>query len=124
PFKPDNSPRIVMPGRHFLQIPGPTNVPDRVLRAMHRPMEDHRSAAHPELTLSILRRLPKVLKQERGECFVFPSSGTGMWEAALVNTQHPGARLLAVRLGQFSHLFIQTARNLGFQVDVLEVPWG
>ena len=87
-------------------------------------MEDHRSTTHPELTLSILERLPKVLRQERGECFVFPSTGTGMWEAALVNTLDPGARLLAVRFGQFSHLFIQVARNLGFNVDVIEVPWG
>jgi alanine-glyoxylate transaminase / serine-glyoxylate transaminase / serine-pyruvate transaminase len=113
-----------MSGRHFLQIPGPTNVPDRILRAMHRAQEDHRSSAHPALTKGILERLPRILRQEHGQCFVFPSSGTGMWEAALVNTQDPGARLLAIRFGQFSHLFIQTARNLGFNVDVIEVPWG
>jgi alanine-glyoxylate transaminase/serine-glyoxylate transaminase/serine-pyruvate transaminase len=91
---------------------------------MHRAQEDHRSSAHPALTNGILERLPKVIRQEQGQCFVFPSSGTGMWEAALVNTLDPGARLLALRFGQFSHLFIQTARNLGFNVDVIEVPWG
>jgi alanine-glyoxylate transaminase / serine-glyoxylate transaminase / serine-pyruvate transaminase len=113
-----------MAGRHFLQIPGPTPIPDRLLRAMHRASEDHRSSAFPALTRSILSRLPKIVNQTTGEHFVFPSSGTGMWEAALVNTQQSGARLLAVRFGQFSHLFIQTARNLGYTVDVIEAPWG
>ena len=113
-----------MAGRHFLQIPGPTPVPDRLQRAMHRQMEDHRSSAFPALTRSILSRLPQVVHQTQGEAFVFPASGTAMWEAALVNTQAPGARLLAVRFGQFSHLFIQTARALGYTVDVIEEPWG
>ena len=113
-----------MAGRHFLQIPGPTPVPDRLQRAMHRAMEDHRSSAFPALTRSILSRLPQVVHQTKGEPFVFPATGTAMWEAALVNTMNPGARLLAVRFGQFSHLFIQTARALGYQVDVIEEPWG
>ena len=103
-----------MAGRHFLQIPGPTPIPDRLLRAMHRASEDHRSSAFPTLTHSILSRLPQVVNQTKGEHFVFPSSGTGMWEASLINTLDPGSRLLAVRFGQFSHLFIQTARNLGY----------
>lgn len=113
-----------MAGRHFLQIPGPTPVPDRLLRAMHRAMEDHRSSAFPALTRSILSRLPQVVHQTKGEPFVFPATGTAMWEAALVNTVNPGGRLLAVRFGQFSHLFIQTARALGYQVDVIEEAWG
>jgi len=113
-----------MAGRHFLQIPGPTPVPDRLQRAMHRQMEDHRSAAFPAFTRSILSRLPQVVHQTTGEAFVFPATGSAMWEAALVNTVNPGARLLAPRFGQFSHLFIQTAKNLGYQVDVLEEPWG
>ncbi|MCC6243628.1 MAG: aminotransferase class V-fold PLP-dependent enzyme [Gemmatimonadaceae bacterium] len=113
-----------MAGRHFLQIPGPTPIPDRLLRAMHRASEDHRSSQFPTLTHSILSRLPQVVNQTTGQHFVFPSSGTGMWEAALVNTIEAGSRLLAVRFGQFSHLFIQTARNLGYRVDVIEVPWG
>jgi alanine-glyoxylate transaminase/serine-glyoxylate transaminase/serine-pyruvate transaminase len=113
-----------MAGRHFLQIPGPTPVPDRLQRAMHRQMEDHRSSAFPAFTRSILSRLPQVVKQTKGEAFVFPATGSAMWEAALVNTVNPGARLLAPRFGQFSHLFIQTARHLGYTVDVLEEPWG
>jgi alanine-glyoxylate transaminase/serine-glyoxylate transaminase/serine-pyruvate transaminase len=91
---------------------------------MHRQMEDHRSAAFPAFTRSILSRLPQVVHQTKGEAFVFPATGSAMWEAALVNTVNPGARLLAPRFGQFSHLFIQTAKNLGYQVDVLEEPWG
>lgn len=79
-----------MAGRHFLQIPGPTPIPDRLLRAMHRASEDHRSSAFPTLTRSILSRLPAIVNQTHGEHFVFPSSGTGMWEAALVNTQQSG----------------------------------
>jgi len=113
-----------MAGRHFLQIPGPTPVPDRLQRAMHRQMEDHRSSVFPAFTRSILSRLPQVVHQTKGEAFVFPATGSAMWEAALVNTVNPGGRLLAPRFGQFSHLFIQTARNLGYQVDVLEEPWG
>ncbi len=113
-----------MAGRHFLQIPGPTPIPDRLLRAMHRASEDHRSSAFPTFTRSILSRLPLVVNQTTGQHFVFPASGTGMWEAALVNTVESGGRLLALRYGQFSHLFIQTARNLGYKVDVIDVPWG
>ncbi len=113
-----------MAGRHFLQIPGPTPVPDRLLRAMHRQQEDHRSSAFPALTRSVLSRLPLIINQSNGQCFVFPASGSAMWEASLVNTLNPGARLLAVRFGQFSHLYIQTARALGYTVDVIEVPWG
>ena len=91
---------------------------------MHRAAEDHRSSAFPALTRSVLSRLPRIVNQTNGEAFVFPSSGSGMWEASLVNTLNPGARLLAVRFGQFSHLYIQTARALGYQVDVIESPWG
>lgn len=113
-----------MAGRHFLQIPGPTPVPDRLQRAMHRQMEDHRSSTFPALTRSILSRLPQVVHQSKGEAFVFPATGSAMWEAALVNTISPGSRLLAPRFGQFSHLFVQTARALGHTVDVIEEPWG
>jgi len=91
---------------------------------MHRQQEDHRSSAFPTLTKSILSRLPQIVNQTNGQAFVFPASGTAMWEAALVNTLDSGARLLAVRFGQFSHLFINTARALGYDVDVIEVLWG
>jgi alanine-glyoxylate transaminase/serine-glyoxylate transaminase/serine-pyruvate transaminase len=113
-----------MPGRPFLFVPGPTNVPDRVLRAMHRAMEDHRSSTFPELVRPILADLARVFDTTRGTPFVFPASGTGMWEAALVNTCSPGDRVLLPRFGQFSHLWADTARRLGLDVEVMEVPWG
>lgn len=113
-----------MPGRHHLFVPGPTNVPDRVLRAMHRAQEDHRSSAFPELTEGLLRDLKPVFGAVQGRPFIFASTGTGMWEAALTNTLAPGDRVLAVRFGQFSHLFIDTAERLGFKVDVIDLEWG
>lgn len=113
-----------MPGRDSLYVPGPTNVPDRLLRAMHRAMADHRSPEFPILVRDILDRLPLVLRTTTGRAFVFPATGSGMWEAALVNTLDPGARILATRYGQFSHLFIDAARRLGYTVDVLESEWG
>lgn len=113
-----------MPGRHHLFVPGPTNVPDRVLRAMHRAQEDHRSSAFPELTHGLLRDLKPVFGATEGRPFIFAATGTGMWEAALTNTLAPGDRVLAARFGQFSHLFIDTAERLGFRVDVIDVEWG
>ena len=113
-----------MPGRHFLFVPGPTNVPERVLRAMHRPMEDHRSSAFPELATSLLRDLKKVFKTTTGQPFIFPATGTGGWEAALVNTLSPGDRVIAARYGQFSHLWIDLAQRHGLRVDILDVEWG
>jgi alanine-glyoxylate transaminase / serine-glyoxylate transaminase / serine-pyruvate transaminase len=113
-----------MPGRNSLYVPGPTNVPDRILSAMHRPMEDHRSSSFPDLVRPILEDLKKVFGTATGQGFVFPATGTGMWETALVNTRSPGDRVLAPRYGQFSHLFIDCAQRLGLQVDVMESPWG
>src|SRR5205823_4063747 len=78
-----------MPGRNFLFVPGPTNVPDRVQRAMMVAMEDHRSSRFPELSSSVLNDLKKVFKTATGQVFIFPSSGTGAWEAALTNTLSP-----------------------------------
>lgn len=113
-----------MAGRDFLYVPGPTNVPDRILRAMHRAQADHRSSEFPALTRDVLGRLPAVFGSREGTAFVFASSGSAMWEAALVNTLNPGDRVLVVRGGQFAHLWIAAARGLGFTVDVLEAPWG
>lgn len=113
-----------MSGRHHLFVPGPTNVPDRVLRAMHRAQEDHRSSAFPDLTHGVLRDLKPVFGTSAGRPFVFASTGTGMWEAALTNTLAPGDRVLAARFGQFSHLFIDTAERLGLKVDVIDLEWG
>ena len=115
-------PRI--PGRNFLFVPGPTNIPDRVQRAMVVAMEDHRSSKFPDLSLSVLRDLKSVFKTSSGQVFIFPSSGTGAWEAALTNTLSPGDRILAARFGQFSHLWIDMAQRLGYEVEVLDVEWG
>jgi alanine-glyoxylate transaminase/serine-glyoxylate transaminase/serine-pyruvate transaminase len=113
-----------MPGRNFLFVPGPTNVPDRVQRAMVVAMEDHRSSKFPDLSLSVLHDLKSVFKTSDGQVFIFPSSGTGAWEAALTNTLSPGDRILAARFGQFSHLWIDMAQRLGYEVEVLDVDWG
>jgi alanine-glyoxylate transaminase / serine-glyoxylate transaminase / serine-pyruvate transaminase len=113
-----------MPGRNFLFVPGPTNVPERILRAMDRAMEDHRSSAFPELTIGLFRDLRKVFKTTTGHPFIFPATGTGGWEAALVNTLSPGDRVLAARYGQFSHLWIELAQRHGLRVDILDVEWG
>src|SRR5215210_536835 len=113
-----------MAGRNFLFVPGPTNVPDRVLRAMHRAMEDHRSSDFPALAAPVLESLKKIFKTSSGQAFIFPSSGTGAWEAALSNTLSPGDKVLAARFGMFSHLWIDMAQRLGLQVEVIEAEWG
>ena len=91
-----------MAGRNFLFVPGPTNVPDRILRSMMVPMEDHRSPKFPELPRQLFAGLKKLFKTGHGSPFIFPSSGTGAWEAALSNTLSPGDKVLAPRFGQFS----------------------
>jgi alanine-glyoxylate transaminase/serine-glyoxylate transaminase/serine-pyruvate transaminase len=113
-----------MSGRPFLQIPGPTNVPDRVLRAMDRGVIDHRSPAFATLVRGLLPDLARVFKTERGRVMVYPSSGTGAWEASLVNVLAPGDRVLAFDHGHFSAGFAAAARNLGFGVDLVPLRWG
>jgi alanine-glyoxylate transaminase/serine-glyoxylate transaminase/serine-pyruvate transaminase len=113
-----------MAGRNFLFVPGPTNVPDRVQRAMIVPMEDHRSSKFPDLTRGVLADLKPVFRTSTGTTLVFPSSGTGGWEAALTNTLSPGDRVLAARFGQFSHLWIDMATRLGFTPQVVDCDWG
>lgn len=113
-----------MPGRNFLFVPGPTNVPERILRAMDRAMEDHRSSAFPELSAPLFRELKKVFKTAAGQVFIFPATGTGGWEAALVNTLSPEDRVIAPRYGQFSHLWIDLAQRHGIRVDIVDVEWG
>ena len=113
-----------MPGRNFLFVPGPTNVPDRVMRAMMVAMEDHRSSTFPELTLSLFQELKKIFKTENGQVFIFPSSGTGAWEAALSNTLSPGDKVLAPRFGQFSHLWIDLSQRIGLDVVIQDEEWG
>ncbi len=113
-----------MPGRNFLFAPGPTNVPDRILRAMHVPMEDHRSSSFPDLTLPLFRDLRKIFKTETGQVVIFPGTGTGGWESALVNTLSPGDKVLSFRYGQFSHLWIDMMQRLGLDVTAVDVEWG
>src|SRR5256885_2796892 len=115
---------VIMAGRNFLFVPGPTNVPDRVTRSMLIPMEDHRSSKFPELSRSLFAVLKRVFQSRDGEVFIFPSTGTGAWEAALVNTLSPGDRVLAPRFGQFSHLWIDMMQRLGLDVQVIDVEWG
>ncbi|MDE3208672.1 MAG: aminotransferase class V-fold PLP-dependent enzyme, partial [Pseudomonadota bacterium] len=111
-------------GRNFLFVPGPTNIPDSVLRAMHVSMEDHRSPIFPELVKPIFADLRKIFKTKDGQPFIFPASGTGGWESALQNTLSPGDKVLASRFGQFSHLWIDMCQRLGLDVEILETEWG
>lgn len=113
-----------MPGKNFLFVPGPTNIPDRIRRAMDIPLEDHRAADFPEFALPLFEDLKKIFKTECGQVFVFPSSGTGGWEAAITNTLSPGDRVLQSRFGQFSHLWAESCRKLGMMVELIETPWG
>jgi alanine-glyoxylate transaminase/serine-glyoxylate transaminase/serine-pyruvate transaminase len=116
---PANAPKS---GRHFLQIPGPTNVPDRVLRAIDRATMDHRGPEFAALTLEILDRL-KTLFGTRGAVVMYPSSGTGAWEAALVNTLSPGDSVLAFDNGQFATLWRGVAGKLGLDVAFEPGDW-
>lgn len=109
-------------GRHFLQIPGPTNVPDRVLRAMARPTIDHRGPDFARMTAEIADGLREVFATA-GPVIVFPSSGTGAWEAALVNTLRPGDRVLMFETGHFATLWRKMAERLGLAVDFVPGDW-
>ena len=109
-------------GRQFVQIPGPTNVPERVLRAMARPTIDHRSPEFSRLGLEVLEGL-KAVFQTSGRVIVFPSSGTGAWEAALVNTLSPGDKLLMFDIGQFAAGWREMATRFGFEVDFMPGDW-
>src|SRR5216117_3697450 len=109
-------------GRHFLQIPGPTNVPDRVLRAMDQPTIDHRGPEFAKLTLEILEGL-KPIFQTAGPVVIFPASGTGAWEAALVNTLSAGDRVLMFETGHFATLWRAMAEKLGLDVDFVPGDW-
>jgi alanine-glyoxylate transaminase / serine-glyoxylate transaminase / serine-pyruvate transaminase len=109
-------------GRHFLQIPGPTNVPDRVLRAIDRPTIDHRGPEFARLGLEVLDGLREVFRC-RGPVVVYPSSGTGAWEAALVNTLSLGDRVLAFETGHFATLWRAMAERLGLEVEWVPGDW-
>src|SRR3954463_5001215 len=111
------------PGRHFLQIPGPTNVPDRVLRAIDFPTVDHRGPEFGALGKNVLAGLKRVFKSTQGEVVIYPASGTGAWEAALVNTLSPGDQVLMYETGHFATLWQKMAAQLGLQVEFLPGDW-
>ena len=109
-------------GRHFLQIPGPTNVPDRVLRAIDYPTMDHRGPKFGQLGLEIIEGL-KYVFQTQQPVVIYPASGTGAWEAALVNCFSPGDKLLMVETGHFASLWLKMAGKLGLQVELIATDW-
>jgi len=110
-------------GRHFLQIPGPTNVPDRVLRAMDYPTIDHRGPRFAGIGQKALAGMKRIVKTTKGEVIIYPASGTGAWEAALVNTLSPGDKVLMYETGHFAMLWRKLAERLGLHPVVLEGDW-
>ncbi|MGQ3214295.1 aminotransferase class V-fold PLP-dependent enzyme [Shinella sp.] len=111
-------------GTTHLFVPGPTNIPDAVRRAMNVPMQDMRAPDFPELVLPLFSDLKRIFKTETGAVFIFPGSGTGAWESAISNTLNRGDRVLMSRFGQFSHLWVDMATRLGLEVDCIDVEWG
>jgi alanine-glyoxylate transaminase/serine-glyoxylate transaminase/serine-pyruvate transaminase len=109
-------------GRHFLQIPGPTNVPDRILRAIVRPTIDHRGPEFKGLCFEVLEGIKEIF-QTRQPVIIFPASGTGAWEAALVNTHSPGDRVLIYDTGHFASTWHKLATKLGLDVQLLSGSW-
>jgi alanine-glyoxylate transaminase/serine-glyoxylate transaminase/serine-pyruvate transaminase len=114
-------PRVA--GRHFLQIPGPTNVPDRILRAIDLPTMDHRGPEFARLGKSVLAGMKRIFRTDQGEVVIYPASGTGAWEAALVNTMSPGDKVLMAETGQFAALWQRLATRLGLQVEFIPGDW-
>jgi len=113
---------VAKSGRHFLQIPGPTNVPDRILRALARPTIDHRGPEFARLAREAIEGLQQIFKTT-GPVVIYPSSGTGAWEAALVNTLSPGDTVLMFETGHFATLWKNMAARLGLQVDFVPGDW-
>ncbi len=110
------------PGRHFLQIPGPTMLPDRVLRAMDTPLIDHRGPEFAKLAKSCLEGVKTIFKTTN-PIIIYTATGTGAWEAALVNTLSPGDRVLMVETGQFATLWKRMAENLGLKPEFITTDW-
>ena len=109
-------------GRHFLQIPGPTNVPDRVLRAMDMPTMDHRGPEFAKLGFEVLAGTQRIFRTKQ-PVMIYPSSGTGAWEAAIVNTLSPGDKVLMAETGQFAMLWLGIANKFKLDVDMLPTDW-
>ncbi|BBN07046.1 alanine-glyoxylate transaminase / serine-glyoxylate transaminase / serine-pyruvate transaminase [Marchantia polymorpha subsp. ruderalis] len=112
------------PGRNHLFVPGPTNIPERVMQAMNRNNEDHRSPAFPVFSKALISDVKRLFKSTKGTCFIIPTTGSGGWESALTNTLSPGDKILTYRLGQFSHLWIGRMTRLNFEVEVVDLEWG
>lgn len=112
----------ILRGRHFLQIPGPTNVPERILRALAKPTIDHRGPEFAQMTREIISGLQEICKTT-GQVVIYPSSGTGGWEAALVNTHSPGDKVLIYETGFFANMWRNLASKLGLQVEFLPGDW-
>jgi len=110
-------------GRHFLQIPGPTNVPDRILRAIDFPTMDHRGPEFATLGKSVLGGMRRVFQTTQSEVVIYPASGTGAWEAALVNTLSPGDRVLMAETGHFATLWQKMAARLGLEAEFIPGDW-
>jgi alanine-glyoxylate transaminase / serine-glyoxylate transaminase / serine-pyruvate transaminase len=113
-----------MPGIRGLFIPGPTNVPQAVRLAMDIAMEDQRAPDLPSFTLPLFEDVKKIFKTRAGQVFLFPASGTGGWEAAMINTLSPGDKVLIARFGQFSLLWADMCQRMGLEADIVDVPWG
>ena len=111
-----------MAGRHYLQIPGPSPVPDRILRAIDQQVIDHRGPDFAHLGLKCLNGMKRIFKTE-GNVVIYPASGTGAWEAALVNTMSPGDRVLMFETGHFASLWNRLATRLGLNAEVIESDW-
>ena len=111
-------------GQTHLFIPGPTNIPEPVRRAMNVPMQDMRAPDFGDLTLGLFHDLKPVFRTDTGQVMIFPGSGTAAWEAAITNTLNPGDKVLMSRFGQFSSLWVEMAERLGLDVEVIDVPWG
>src|SRR3954466_9596534 len=120
--RPGRTPMAVHTGRHFLQIPGPTNVPDRVLRAMDMPTLDHRGPEFAELGRAVLAGCQRIFRT-RQPVIIYPPSGTGAWEGAIVNTLSPGDKVLMAETGQFAMLWRGIADKFKLDVDFLPGDW-
>ena len=113
-----------MPGMNHLFVPGPTNMPDRIRRAMDVALQDHRAPSFPDFALPLFEDLKKIFRTESGQVFVFPASGTGGWEAAVTNTLSPGDKVLQAVFGQFSLLWSDLCSRHGMDVIQVDTPWG
>jgi alanine-glyoxylate transaminase/serine-glyoxylate transaminase/serine-pyruvate transaminase len=113
-----------MRGRNHLYVPGPTNIPERVRRAIDVPLEDHRAPSFAEFSKPLLEDVKKIFRTTTGHVFLFPSTGTGGWEAAITNTLSPGDKVLQAVFGQFSLLWADLCRRLGMELIEIDTPWG